>query len=272
MGLLGGTMKHEWAKMTWKEIAAARERRPVVLVPIGTIETHGPHTFVGLEHVLAERLALDAARQMDSLVTPGIPFGYSELFRRFPGTITLEADVVEGIYEQVVRSVLRAGFDHVLLVANHIPNQPMIEHVAFRIRRDEGVLIAWTNPQTMAASFLKEIFSDPAAVRGHGAEPGSSLAAYLDREAFDPAGAGPLPAPSEFHRLKVQGTNPVVGGQIVGMALRMDDVAPSPGGWGDPSRASADAGRHIYGKLLEYLVTLIREFTGFDTRVDRGPA
>ncbi len=265
-------MKHEWAKMTWKEIAAARERRPIVLVPIGTVETHGPHTFVGLEHVLAERLAVDAARKTGSLVTPGIPFGYSELFRGFPGTITLEADVVEGIYEQVVRSVLRAGFDHVLLVANHLPNQPLIEHVAFRIRRAEGVLIAWTNPQAMAAAFLKEVFSDPAAVRGHGAEPGSSLAAYLDGEAFDAAGAGPLPAPTEFHHLQVQGTNPVVGGQTVGMALRMDDVAREPGGWGDPSRASADAGRQIYERLLEYLIALIREFSGFDTHVDRGPA
>ena len=123
-------MKYEWAKMTWQEIGAARERQPVVLVPVGTVETHGPHTFVGLEHVLAERLAGDAARVTESLVLPGIPFGYSELFRGFPGTVTWPADVLESAYEHTVRSVLRSGFDHVLLVANHIPNQPMVEHVA----------------------------------------------------------------------------------------------------------------------------------------------
>jgi creatinine amidohydrolase len=77
-------------------------------------------------------------------------------------------------WAKMVRSVLRSGFDHVLLVANHIPNQPMVEHVAFRIRRDEGILIAGTNPQTMAASFLKDVFTEPTRVRGHGAEPGSS--------------------------------------------------------------------------------------------------
>jgi creatinine amidohydrolase len=262
-------MKHEWAKMTWKEIAAARERRPVVLVPIGTVETHGPHTFIGLEHVLAERLALDAARRTDSLVTPGIPFGYSELFRAYPGTITLPADVLEGIYEHTVRSVVRSGFDHVLLVANHIPNQPMIEHVAFSVRRQDGLLIAWTNPQTMAASFLKDAFPDPTCVRGHGAEPGASLAAYLDRDAVQLEDARPLPAATAYRGLRVQGTSPIVEGQGIGMALRMDDVAPEQGGWGDPSQASPEAGGMIYGRLLDYLTRLIEQFRAFDTHVGK---
>lgn len=260
-------MKHEWAKMTWREVAAARVRRPVVLVPIGTVETHGPHTFIGLEHALAERLAGDAARATESLVLPGIPFGYSELFRGFPGTVTWPADVLEGAYEHTVRSILRSGFDHVLLVANHIPNQPMVEHVAFRIRTDEGILIAWTNPQTMAASFLKGTFSDPARVRGHGAEPGVSLASYLDPDAVSLTGVHALPAPTEFRGLPVQGNTVVVGGQPVGMALRMDDVAAGPGGWGDPSQAGADAGRSMYERLLAYLVDLVRTFRAFDTHV-----
>jgi creatinine amidohydrolase len=262
-------MKHEWAKMTWKEIAEARERRPIVLIPVGTVETHGPHTFVGLEHVLAERLACDAARRTDSLVTPGIPFGYSELFRAYPGTISLPADVLEGIYEHTVRSVVHSGFDHVLLIANHIPNQPMIEHVAFRIRRQEGLLVAWTNPQTMAAAFLKDAFPNPGAVRGHGAEPGTSLAAFIDRDAVQLGDARPLPAPSAFRGLRVQGTSPIVEGQAVGMALRMDDVANEPGGWGDPSQASTEAGEVIYGKLLDYLVRLIEQFRVFDTHVGK---
>jgi len=262
-------MKHEWAKMTWQEIAAARERRPVVLVPIGTVETHGPHTFIGLEHVLAERLAGDAARETESLVLPGIPFGYSEMFREFPGTVTLPPEVLEGVYEHTVRSVLRSGFDHVLLVANHIPNQPMVEHVAFRVRRAEGILIAWTNPQTMAASLLKDAFADPARVRGHGAEPGISLARYLDPDAVRLDGARALPSPKEFRGLPVQGTVPVVAGKPVGMALGMHDVASGPGGWGDPSEASADAGRLMYGKLREYLVELVRRFREFDTHVER---
>jgi len=262
-------MTHEWAKMTWQEIAAARERRPVVLVPVGTVETHGPHTYVGLEHVLAERLAGDAARETESLALPGIPFGYSELFRAFPGTVTLPADVLEGVYEHTVRSVLRSGFDHVLLVANHIPNQPLIEHVAFRIRDTEDVLIAWTNPQTMAASFIPGTFPDAARVRGHGAEPGLSLARHLDPDAVRLDGARPFPSPAEFRGLAVQGTTPSFGGHAVGMALRMDDVAAGPGGWGDPSQSSALAGRAMYEKLLAYLVGLVRAFRAFDTHVAR---
>ena len=262
-------MKYEWAKMTWQEISAARERQPVVLVPVGTVETHGPHTFVGLEHVLAERLAGDAARVTESLVLPGIPFGYSELFRGFPGTVTWPADVLESAYEHTVRSVLRSGFDHVLLVANHIPNQPMVEHVAFRIRNDAGILIAWMNPQTMAASFLAETFHDSARVRGHGAEPGISLARHLDPDAVSLVGAQRLPAPMEFRGLPVRGNTVVVGGQPVGMALRMDDVAAGPGGWGDPSQASVEAGRSMYERLLAYLVDLIRTFHAFDTHVPR---
>ncbi|UCC65691.1 MAG: creatininase family protein, partial [Anaerolineae bacterium] len=41
--------KINWARMTWLEIRQAQKRNPVVIIPIGTVETHGPHTIVGLE-------------------------------------------------------------------------------------------------------------------------------------------------------------------------------------------------------------------------------
>jgi creatinine amidohydrolase len=258
--------------MSWKEIAAARDRNPVVLVPIGTVETHGPHTFIGLETHLADDLARRAAAKTSSLVLPPIAFGYSESFAHFPGTISVRPQTLTDLYYDVVKSVVRSGFDHVLLVANHIPNQPMIEHMAAQVRDRDGVLIAWVNPQTMAASFLKEAFENPTAVRGHGAEPGLSLAAYLDPDAVDLTGTKPLPVPHEFRGTPVQGLSMIVGGKAIGFPLRMDDIALEHGGYGNPTQASARAGEILFSRLLEYLVQLIEWFKGLDTRVTESSA
>jgi creatinine amidohydrolase len=259
-------MKSVWSKMSWKEITEARARKPVVLVPIGTVETHGPHTFIGLETHLAEELARRAADATSSLVVPVIPFGYSESFTGFPGTISVRPEVLTELYYDTISSIIRSGFDHVLLVANHIPNQPMIEHAAARIRRDEGVLIAWVNPQTMAAGFLKEAFEDPAAVRGHGAEPGLSLAAYLDPQAVDLGALATIPVPREFRGTPIQGMSMIVGGRAIGFPIQMADIAAEHGGYGNPTQANVRAGEIMFSRLLDYLVELIGWFGVLDTR------
>ena len=49
-----------------------------------------------------------------------------------------------------MRAIVRAGFDHLLFLAMHIPNQPLMEHVAHKIRTELGLMIAWINPGRLA--------------------------------------------------------------------------------------------------------------------------
>jgi creatinine amidohydrolase len=59
------------------QIRARREQCPVLYIPIGTIEWHGPHNPVGADTLQAEGLALLCARKGGGLVFPPLYYGES---------------------------------------------------------------------------------------------------------------------------------------------------------------------------------------------------
>ncbi|HBY93928.1 MAG: creatininase family protein [Ardenticatenaceae bacterium] len=260
--------KIHWHLMSWQEIRAARESNPVILIPAGTVETQGPYTYVGVECVAPQRLAEEVARGTNALVVPTIPFGYSALFQDFPGTISLRPEVASAIYEDVARSILRHGFDHLLFLMMHVPNQPLIEHVANKIRDELGVLIAWINPGRLAPAVMKEVSPNYAAARGHGADPGLSLARYLEPDMLDLSQVVPNQARQEFQNFPVvDGMTPTFKNFPVNMALRLQDVSPESGGWGDPTYASADQGKEIFSQMVAHVAALVQEFANMQTRI-----
>jgi creatinine amidohydrolase len=259
--------KIHWKHMTWQEIREAQKRHPVVLIPAGTIETQGPYTYIGLECVVPERLAEEVARRTNSIVVPTIPFGDSALFKDYPGTITLRPEVVREIYEDVVLSILRAGFDHLLFLAMHVPNQPMMEHVAHKVRDEHGVMIAWINPGRLAPAVMKQVSPNYDAARGHGADPGLSLAKYLEPDMVDTSNVVQNIASSEYQGLPLDAMTPTFNGFPLNMAIRMQDISPESGGYGDPTFGSAEQGEKILTRMVEHVSGLVEKFSGMNTRV-----
>lgn len=56
-------------------------------------------------------------------MTPAIPFGDSDQFRGVLGTISVRRSVLEGLYEDTLLSIIAHGFDHLLVLGAHVPNQ-----------------------------------------------------------------------------------------------------------------------------------------------------
>lgn len=264
--------KVQWQLMTWQEIQEVQRRNPVVLIPAGTIETQGMHTFVGLETVVPQRLAEEVARRTNSLVAPTIPFGYSSLFQDFPGTITLRPDVLAALYEDVVRSILRHGFDHVLFLAMHVPNHTMVRIVAEKIRDELGVLIAWLDPAELTSALLKEVSPNYAVAHGHGADPGLSLAKHLEPDMVDLSGAAPSQVNQEYRGLPLRDGKVMVNNLRLNLALRYQEVSPRGGGRADPSYASAAQGELIFSRAVGVLCEAVREFAAMNTRLNQPAA
>jgi creatinine amidohydrolase len=256
-----------WHMMSWQEIRQAQQTHPVVLIPAGTVETQGPYTYVGLETVLPQRLAEEVAQRTNSLVLPAIPFGDSSQFKDYPGTITLRPEVVGMVYEDVVRSLVRHGFDHLLFLAMHIPNQPMMEQVAHKVRDELGILIAWINPGRLAAAIMKDVSPNFAAARGHGADPGLSLALYLAPGVVDTSHIVPNRATREFQGLPLDVMTPVFNDFPLNMAIRMQDMSPESGGFGDPTYASAAQGEVMFMRMVEHTTALVEYYAGIETRL-----
>lgn len=115
------------ADHTTSSLAALRAggRRLVALLPVGSVEPHGPHLPLGTDTVISDAAALRAAirlehRGVEALVAPPVPYGVTEFADGFCGAVTLPAAAVTAVVRAVVEGLLAAGFDHVTVVNNHL--------------------------------------------------------------------------------------------------------------------------------------------------------
>jgi creatinine amidohydrolase len=142
--------KVEWRydRLTWPEMRAviARRPQPVVAIPFGAVEDHGPHLPLSTDNDILEAVLAEAGRraQGDLLVTPTIPFGLDEHHMDFPGTISVDMEVCLAYVSQVAISVARHGFTHIFIVNGHGSNQSICDLAARKCVLATGCVCAAT--------------------------------------------------------------------------------------------------------------------------------
>jgi creatinine amidohydrolase len=111
-------------RMTYPQVARLAARTDLALLPVGPPEAHGPHLPLGTDLIaareLCERAAHNlAARDIECLIAPPLPYCLAEVASPFPGTITVRADVVAALVADICRGLGRSGFRRTLVVSGH---------------------------------------------------------------------------------------------------------------------------------------------------------
>jgi creatinine amidohydrolase len=125
----------EWRRLRADQLRDMAKSDAVVILPLGSIEQHGPHLPVEVDSQLGEQVALRTARVMAKrgqpvLVLPMFWPGISEHHMSFGGTITLGFDTYRAVVEDICRSVLRAGFKRIVLLNGHGGNDNGLRVIA----------------------------------------------------------------------------------------------------------------------------------------------
>ncbi len=99
--------------------------RPVVaLVPVGSVEPHGPHLPLGTDTLIGEGAIVRAAalleRACEVVVAPAVPYGVTDFARGFAGAVSVPAAVVTSLLRAVSEGLVGQGFASVCLVSNHL--------------------------------------------------------------------------------------------------------------------------------------------------------
>lgn len=130
------------------ELRALAGPRTAVIVPVASIEQHGPHlpvmTDTLLSNEVARRGATLAAETAPVLVTECVWSGLSEHHMSLGGTLTLDFAAFDAVIGGVVRSLNRHGFRRVLLLNGHGGNVAALQTVAenLTLRHDMAVVSA----------------------------------------------------------------------------------------------------------------------------------
>ena len=100
--------------------ALARDRRAVVLLPLGAIEQHGPHLPLSVDWLGAEEIARRIAPHLvrggyRPVLAPSIPYGVSTLAIGWSGTISLSASTLRRLVVEIVGALADHGFRRFVL-------------------------------------------------------------------------------------------------------------------------------------------------------------
>lgn len=96
----------------------------VALVPVGSVEPHGPHLPLATDTLISQAAAEDAVRKLEphanALIAPAVAYGVTEYARGFAGAVSIPPDVLTAYLRAIANSLLANGFAHVCLVNNHL--------------------------------------------------------------------------------------------------------------------------------------------------------
>ncbi|WP_343897375.1 creatininase family protein, partial [Craurococcus roseus] len=116
-------MSHRVAELTAPEAAERLAAGACAILPMGSLETHGPHAPMG-DYLLADALCVMMAERAaglgaDALALPPVPFGGEDFFNAVPGAVSLPLPLVQAVVEETAEALLRNGARRILVVNGH---------------------------------------------------------------------------------------------------------------------------------------------------------
>ena len=129
-------IKNYLPHMTWPEVQELLTRTDMVIIPVASLEEHGPQTPIGTDFLDGVEEAKLIAQKTDVLVAPILLPGISPYHMEFPGTITISHDTAQRVYFEAVQSLIHHGYRRILFVNAHTGNQYLTAYVADRINQE----------------------------------------------------------------------------------------------------------------------------------------
>ncbi len=241
-----------WERMTAPELKALAAREGALAVlPVGSLEQHGPHLPVWTDSRCAHEFALRAAEavagEIPVAVLPPVWTGLSEHHFPFGGTISLDHATFHAVLRCVARSLLACGFRRLLVVNGHGGNIDPLSVSARELAHEFGIPVVATTWPMIVPQEIAAILTTQTGVQ-HACEGETSLWLALDAaqvrqervaEALSNPPANPPPGFSRF--------------------WSFEERAPRTGVRGDPRAATAEKGERILAAVTTALAAAMRD-------------
>jgi len=235
-----------WERMNSLELKAAASDGLVAVLPVGSVETHGPHMPLGTDTLTIYMISERAAEIEPAVVLPPLCYAYVLENRHFPGTISLSAETLLKLLEEVCDEVARNGFRKVFVVNGHGGNNDILRvFMRESLTERKGYSIyAMIDPWAPIGDLASKL--SEGRVVGHACELETSLGLYLFEELVrvenvkQEASTGGTGLPS--------GIESPVDWQAYATQLYL----------GDPRLATKEKGRALVERTVGFLVDALR--------------
>lgn len=250
--------KCRYEEFTWPEIREAVAAERVVVLPVGTVEQHGPHLPLITDVLTAVEISRLAVESMpgEAVLMPPVYYSFNEHHLDFPGTIAIDGQTVIDYITGIGTSLAHHGFRKILIVNGHGSNVPFLDIAARNITNRSPAICAmvpWWNliPRELFAELRESEYPGGMA---HGCELETSVLLYLrgDLVQMEKAEKDITFSKTEFFYWDLQAPSPVFFQEWFSRYSRTGTV-------GDPTKASIEKGRRFVEAVVERMIRLIRE-------------
>jgi creatinine amidohydrolase len=267
------------ADLSTVDVKAYLDEKDVVMIPIASLEQHGPHLPLSTDKIQAEEIARRAGEKAKVLYTPCVWMGYSPQHMYAPGagtgTITVRAQVLLDLWYDIGRSLIHHGFNKLVYVNNHGSNVKIIEPALRQLRYDTGAFICMTKLYgERYMGLIDDIMENPpeetpgwhsseletSAVLAH-----DSSLVRMDRGVNQKV-KRPDWFPDGFVKLDGAPDVEFLGYQYFWFPTDHSDFTET-GIIGNPMRGTAEKGETAFERYADHLAAALAEFEGLDVDV-----
>ncbi len=254
--------KYRYDELSWPEVKQAAADGKALLIPIGSIEDHGPHLPLNTDNVIVEAVCFEVSRRApdEILSLPVLPVGFEEHHMDFPGSLTSSIEVLMTYFADAAISVARHGFTRIMLVNGHGSNASIVELAARKAVLATGAIVgAMAGNAAVDDVLVRDLIAQRRKSEyggiGHACEYETAMMLYLrpDLVQMDKA-------VKEMGQLSLKYFN-------------WDHPTPSAFAWmdwwsrfsetgiaGDPTVATREFGEFLFNATVERMIDLLREF------------
>ena len=127
------------AKLTTAQAKTVLQNDPIVVIPVGSTEQHGPQCALGTDFMIPNYLADRIADLDNVLVVPAVPYGVCPYHMSFAGSIDLGYEGLYTVLRSIAFSLMQHGARRFLVLNGHGGNNPSIDRMALEVYHAGGV-------------------------------------------------------------------------------------------------------------------------------------
>jgi creatinine amidohydrolase len=222
-----------------------------VILPLGSLESHGGHLPFGTDAMTAHLVALDiAARLPGTAVLPPLNYGVSEHYKDFPFTVSVRFETEIAFLADIFESVYREGIRKIFIMNGHDGNIAPIEVAgrSVKVAHPDFKIVSLDAWWMMVGQLLPPDFFEVWNGLGHGGEGETSICLELFPELCDMSkAAGVVPHLPKY----------------VDVKWKFNELT-NTGVTGDPTMGTPEKGRKMRQAMVDAVVKIISDLDKSD--------
>ena len=241
------------------ELEASLQNSPsVVILPLGSVEPHGPHLPLSTDRLLSVENALRATKALrgqsvNAWLAPALPYGVTEYAQGFCGAISLSQTLYEQILVEVSEQYLQAGFSLVCWINHHLEPQQIaaIQNASKYLNVEESIKVV--APSVISRRWGRALGAEFKSGACHAGEYEGSMVLCSNPSLVQRSLAEELPT------LEISLSDAIRQGKSGFLDVGMNQAYT-----GSPSTASVEEGERLYQAHTHMVVTEILEILGLE--------